>query len=102
MAYRVAYDPDAADDLDYYRRRVAGVGRVEDAVRDQLRHEPMKRTRNRFPAGPGAPGTWELRVQPFRVFYDVDEGDEVVAIRAVLHKPRETPYRRGKETSSRE
>ena len=91
MAYRVAYDPDAADDLDYYRRHVAGVGRVEDAVRDQLQHEPMKRTRNRFPANPGAPGTWELRVQPFRVFYDVDEEGQRVVIRAVREKlPHQT------------
>jgi mRNA-degrading endonuclease RelE of RelBE toxin-antitoxin system len=102
VPYRVEYDPDAAGDLDYYRGRVAGVQRVEDAAREQLRHEPMKKTRNRFAAAPGAPGEWELRVQPFRVYYDVDEDEQVVAIRAVLYKPREKPYRRGRETSTRE
>ena len=71
-------------------------------MREQLRHEATKKTRNRFPADPGAPGDWELRVQPFRVFYDVDEDAQTVSIRAVLYKPRETPYRRGQETSTRE
>jgi mRNA-degrading endonuclease RelE of RelBE toxin-antitoxin system len=30
---------------------------------------------------------WELRVDEFRVFYDVDEGASLVTVRAIRHKP---------------
>lgn len=30
---------------------------------------------------------WELRVDEYRVFYDVDEADQTVKIRVVRHKP---------------
>lgn len=33
------------------------------------------------------PPIWELRVGEFRVFYDVDEIERIVYIRAVRHKP---------------
>lgn len=38
---------------------------------------------------PGLPGGWELRVPPYRVYYDVDGAASEVRVQAVGHKPRE-------------
>ena len=40
--------------------------------------------------------SWELRIDQFRVFYDVDAGAEVVLIKAVGWKEHNTLYFRGK------
>jgi hypothetical protein len=54
---------------------------VADAIRVQLAHEPTTETRNRFPMRPNDVATWELRVDPQRVYYDV-EGD-LVRVQAI-------------------
>jgi len=65
---------------------------IGDAIDEQLAHQPSVATRNRKPL-PGlvAPfehvsPIWELRVGDDRVFYDVDEGDELVVVRAIRWK----------------
>jgi mRNA-degrading endonuclease RelE of RelBE toxin-antitoxin system len=100
MPYRIDYDPEALRDAAYYG--VGVVKRVREACRKQLANEPTKETRNRFRAGPNDLGEYELRVQPYRVYYDVDEAGHRVVVQAVLYKPRETAYRRGQEVSTRE
>lgn len=68
---------------------------ILDAIEKQLRHEPAKETRNRRPLPGLVPGfeaeppIWQLRVGDFRVFYDVDEEADTVAVRAVRRKPPE-------------
>ena len=44
---------------------------ILDAVEEQLRHDPTVETRNRKRLGENELSDWELRVQNFRVFYDV-------------------------------
>ncbi|MGH2354174.1 MAG: hypothetical protein ACRDI2_12755 [Chloroflexota bacterium] len=51
---------------------------MEKAIREQLRHEPDQRTRNRFPMEPNDLATLELRLDPQRVYaervyYDIDQ-----------------------------
>jgi len=41
------------------------------AIGEQLTHEPTAETRNRKRLGESELSDWELRVQKFRVFYDV-------------------------------
>jgi mRNA-degrading endonuclease RelE of RelBE toxin-antitoxin system len=66
---------------------------VVEAIEDQLAREPRTPTRNRKelvglrPPWDAVPPVWELRVGDFRVFYDVDAGEERVWVRAVLRKP---------------
>src|SRR5437763_17085476 len=69
-AYRIEYDPAALRDAAHYGAGV--VKRVRQACGVQLRHEPMRETTNRFRAQPNSFGEYELRVQPLRVYYDVD------------------------------
>jgi mRNA-degrading endonuclease RelE of RelBE toxin-antitoxin system len=94
-AYRIEYDTEAVGDL----RDLAAPARarVVDAIEMQLPHEPTVETRNRFRAEPNSLGDYELRVQPYRVYFDVDDESRRVVVQAVLYKPRETAYRRGKE-----
>lgn len=45
---------------------------VLNAIKEQLRHEPTRETRNRKPLRPNPLAPWELRVGFLRVFYEVD------------------------------
>jgi mRNA-degrading endonuclease RelE of RelBE toxin-antitoxin system len=66
---------------------------VLDAIERQLSQQANVETRNRkilvnlIPPFENVPPVWELRVGDYRVFYDVDQEEEVVYVRAVRHKP---------------
>ena len=52
-------------------------------------HEPKVETRNRKPMRPNPVAPWELRIDPLRVYYDVQEEPEhLVMVRAVGVKER--------------
>ena len=65
---------------------------ILEAIRQQLTHEPTIITRNRkrleplVPSFEAVPPIWELRVGEYRVFYDVDEDEKIVYVRAVRRK----------------
>jgi len=65
---------------------------ILDAIRKQLTYEPTIITRNRKQLEPlltnfeAIPPIWELRVGEYRIFYDVDEGEKFVYIRAIRQK----------------
>ena len=71
---------------------------ILDAVEEQLRHNPNVETRNRKRLGKNELSDWELRVQNFRVFYDVIlvTNRRVVKIKAVGHKEHNMLYIGGK------
>jgi mRNA-degrading endonuclease RelE of RelBE toxin-antitoxin system len=72
--------------------RTADRRRIVDQIHQQLEYQPAVPTRNRkclvgaVPDFEYVPPLWELRVGKYRVFYDVDEVDEVVHVRAVRVK----------------
>jgi len=91
--YEIRYTTGAAEDLAELRAYTRGP--ILDAIDEQLTFEPEAQTRNKQPLEDLAP-PWEfipplreLRVGSYRVFYDVDEGERVVAVRAVREKPPE-------------
>lgn len=88
MAYRIEFAVGARDQV---KALSAGDrATILGTVRDQLRHEPCRPTRNRKPlrANPLAP--WVLRVGHLRVYYEASElGGPCVTIRAVGIKIRE-------------
>jgi mRNA-degrading endonuclease RelE of RelBE toxin-antitoxin system len=67
--------------------------RILDAIDEQLLHSPTQQTRNKKivvglkPPWDHEEPIWELRVGRFRVFYDVNEKEKRVAVRAVREKP---------------
>ncbi len=70
------------------------------AIEAQLRDLPTSETRNRkqlrglVPPFEAVPPIWELRVGDYRVFYDVDEIEYRVYVRAIRRKP---PHKRTEE-----
>jgi mRNA-degrading endonuclease RelE of RelBE toxin-antitoxin system len=89
--FTISYAEGVADDL-------AGIRAFErrqllDEIERNLAHEPTRNTRNKkilrglTPPWEHVEPVWELRVDEYRVFYDVDEAGGQVIVRAVRHKP---------------
>jgi mRNA-degrading endonuclease RelE of RelBE toxin-antitoxin system len=72
------------------RQAAADASRLRNSIEARLRHEPTRRDTNRKPTAEGAAAAWELRVQPYRVYYEVDEDAGEVTVAAIWRKPRET------------
>jgi mRNA-degrading endonuclease RelE of RelBE toxin-antitoxin system len=64
-----------------------------------LRDQPTLETRNKKPLSPNELSNWELRVDQFRVFYDVVSTDDkrIVKIKAVGRKEHNTLWIGDKE-----
>lgn len=68
---------------------------ILEAIRQQLTYEPAITTRNRkllkslIPRFESVPPIWELRIGAYRVFYDVNEEEKIVYIRAIRQKTPE-------------
>jgi mRNA-degrading endonuclease RelE of RelBE toxin-antitoxin system len=91
MPFTVKIEPSAVEELRSIR--VFDRRQIEQAIDDQLSHEPTVRTRNRKMLGGVRASSadeldlplWELRVGQFRVLYVVDE--ETVLVRRIFTKP---------------
>jgi mRNA-degrading endonuclease RelE of RelBE toxin-antitoxin system len=89
--FRIVFSPGVADDLKHVRAHDRS--RVLDRIEALLGTEPTVVTRHRKllhgiePPWDQETPVWELRVGEYRVFYDVDEANELVTIRAIRHKP---------------
>ncbi|RLC08456.1 MAG: type II toxin-antitoxin system RelE/ParE family toxin [Deltaproteobacteria bacterium] len=62
---------------------------ILDSINEQLRHQPTTETKNRKFLRDNPLSDWELRVDPFRIFYEVDDSEFIVRIVAVGYKKRE-------------
>ena len=66
---------------------------ILDAIETQLTHAPNVATEKRkllhnlLPPFEAIPPIWQLRVGAFRVFYDVQEEEHRVYVRAIRRKP---------------
>ena len=69
-AFQIEFTPEAVDDLRLFRK--AQKKRIIEEIEVQLVHEPMRETSNRKRLRPNRIAEWELRIDDFRVFYDVD------------------------------
>jgi len=80
-------------ETDLKKIRVYDRNIVLDAVEKQLAHTPNVETKKRkmlvrlVPPFESVPPIWELRAGEYRAFYDVDEGERKVYVRAVRKKP---------------
>jgi mRNA-degrading endonuclease RelE of RelBE toxin-antitoxin system len=90
MAYDIHIMDYALEDL--AEIRVFDRRRITDQIHRQLTLQPTMATRNRKRLDTETPDfehtrpVWELRVGDYRVFYDVDEPDQTVYVRAVRRK----------------
>lgn len=93
--FRVDFTEKALGHLESFRRFERNI--ILDAIRAQLPHQPLQETRNRKLLRANPLVDWELRVQDFRVFYEVDPEHHVVRIIAIGHKEHNTLVIGGEE-----
>lgn len=93
--FQVRITPEALDDLRRLRKRDSK--RILDEVERQLTVQPATETRNRKRLRPNRLAEWELRIDRFRVFYDVDEPTQSIKIVAVGYKRGSRLYIRDEE-----
>jgi len=94
MKYQIEFTEEARDDLRWLRAFDQKI--ILRGVKDNLTNEPLTEARNRKPLEENPIAPWELRIQKFRIFYDVEKKN-VVKIGAVGYKEHNILYIRGKE-----
>ncbi|HET6880415.1 MAG TPA: type II toxin-antitoxin system RelE/ParE family toxin [Pirellulales bacterium] len=95
MPFTLEFTQSALDDLAVFEKR--DQVRILDRVGIQLTNQPIAETRSRKPLEPNALAEWELRIGGFRVFYDVNEAEAIVKVKAVGCKEHNKLYIRRKE-----
>jgi mRNA-degrading endonuclease RelE of RelBE toxin-antitoxin system len=82
------YEVRFSEDAERHLRELSARDRrtLVRAIEEQLVHQPTIPTRNRKQLRPNALAAWELRVQEFRVLYNVDEEVILVLVVAVAVK----------------
>ena len=93
--FSVAFTEKALGHLESFRRFERNI--ILDAIKAQLPHQPLQETQNRKLLRANPLADWELRVQDFRVFYEVDPENHVVRIIAIGHKQHNTLFIGGEE-----
>jgi len=93
--FTITVSDDAFEDLQYFRKHDQQI--ILNSIEEQTLHAPSTPTRNRKPLRPNNFSQWELRVRSFRVFYDVDEKEQVVTVKAVGRKRGNVLFIRGQE-----
>ncbi|MDW8325414.1 MAG: type II toxin-antitoxin system RelE/ParE family toxin [Anaerolineales bacterium] len=93
--YEIEYTPEARDDLKVFRKFEQKY--ILDEIDAQLQHEPNIETRNRKKLRPNQLAEWELRIDRFRIFYDVQEAVKIVKVEAIGYKRGNTLFIRGQE-----
>ena len=93
--FAIKFTPEAIADLSSHTKRDRK--RIIEQTEACLKHEPSCKTRNNKRLRPNRLAEWELRVDRYRVFYDIDEADSFVKIVAVGQKRGNRLCIRGEE-----
>lgn len=93
--FAIRFTPEAIQDLRSYAKRDRK--RIMDEIDSCLKHEPSRETRNNKRLRPNRLAEWELRVDRFRVFYDINEEKAMVKVEAIGHKRGNRLYLRSEE-----
>ena len=94
--YDIEFTQDAQDDLAWFSRREQNI--ILDGIRSNLRYEPTLITLQQHPCRDDSTkiADWELRIGPYRVYYDVDEVILIVDVQRIGAKPNNVPFFRGR------
>ena len=93
--FQVEFTTEAIDDLRLLRK--FDQQQILAAIEVQLPHQATQETQNRKRLRPNRLAEWEMRIDQFRVFYDVDPRAAVVKIEAVGYKEGNRLYVHGRE-----
>ena len=94
MKFTVGLTDSAIDDLDSFRKYERRI--ISDGIALFLTDDANVETRRRKPLRPNRIASWELRIDDYRVFFDI-EGDNKVKVVAVGHKEHNGLHIRGKK-----
>ena len=89
--YEIKYADGVANDLKKFR--AYDRTKILDIIDDQLTYQPTQQTRKRkilvglIPPWEYMEPSWQLRIDNYRVFYDVNEDKFIVTVRAIRYKP---------------
>ena len=87
---RLEWSTSAVDEIEALP--AADRSRIVDEIKRHLPHEALVPSKKRkclaslLPSFEADPPIWELKVVPYRVFYDVNASEDVVHIRAIRIK----------------
>jgi len=93
--YSVKFTLSALDDIGWVKKRERKI--IVDGIAEQLGHDPTGETRNRKRLRPNETSEWELRIEKYRVYYDVNHEERVVEVKAVGEKRGNRVVVRGEE-----
>jgi mRNA-degrading endonuclease RelE of RelBE toxin-antitoxin system len=79
--FEIEFSPEAIEDMLVFRKHERK--RIIEGIEDQIKHRPTQETHNRKRLRPNQLAEWELRIDKFRVFYDIDMESNRVKIEAV-------------------
>ncbi len=94
LMYQIEFTDSAEEDLGYFKKYEQII--ILDEADKQLLWEHSKETRNRKQLAPNDLSVWELRIGEYRLFYDVNESDKTVKVKAVGRKRHNQLFIRGK------
>ncbi|HEV3138138.1 MAG TPA: type II toxin-antitoxin system RelE/ParE family toxin [Pirellulales bacterium] len=88
MPFQIQYAEAAANDI--RALRAFDQRKVLDGIEEHLTHQPQQTSRSRIKAM-GQPfwSQYRLRIDDFRIYYDIDEENHVVNVLRVLEKGAE-------------
>jgi mRNA-degrading endonuclease RelE of RelBE toxin-antitoxin system len=83
-AFKVEFTAKAFAHLESFRRFERNI--ILDAIKLQLLRQPVEETRNKKLLRANPLADWELRIQHYRVFYEVDLVQHIVRVIAIGYK----------------
>jgi mRNA-degrading endonuclease RelE of RelBE toxin-antitoxin system len=92
--YGIEFTQEAIRDLKSFRKFEQQI--IISGIETQLKYEPTVETRNCFPMRPNDVAEWELRIDKYRVFYNVESEVQIVSIEVIGFKSGNQLFVRGK------
>lgn len=92
--FQIKFTKNAIGDLRWFKK--VERKRIMAELESQLTYEPAVETRNRKRLRPNKLAEWELRVDRFRVFFDVDHDMRLIKVVAVGYKRGSRLFIQGK------
>lgn len=93
--YEIELTPAAAEDLAVFRK--FDQVRIVAGMEAQLKQEPETEARNRKRLRPNQLAEWALRIDNFRIFYDVLQAEPLVKVVAIGEKRGNELYIHGEK-----
>ncbi len=78
MKFSIQLTASAIEDLEYFRKNERRV--ISEGIDLFLTHDANIETKRRKQLRPNPISKWELRIDDYRIFYDIDENDVVKVV----------------------